>query len=216
MSCSSFFHLACISRKDSPPEGTRACCSSATPPLGILPRGASALKVSTHVVGDPTCCLLVSRKHSSRSCMVRPWMRSTMRRRSLSGSGGTPGGRRLMDPSTDTFVSSTPSPPSPSPASPRPLPPSLSCLPPPPVLSDAYPPDEAPALLSRWGSTAPVPAAASGSPSSNRDFIRSFAMSAFQLLRAWCSTGEGTVKSPSRLGSPDVSRSAGSRLNRYS
>ena len=43
-----------MSRKDSPPAGTLATRNAPKPPSGMLPRGASAPRASTHVVGDPT------------------------------------------------------------------------------------------------------------------------------------------------------------------
>ena len=67
------------------------------------PRGAVAARVSTQVVvvGEPMCVGTLVRKHFSRSCRVKPWMRSIIRRRSLRGSSGTPGGRRDTEPSTE-------------------------------------------------------------------------------------------------------------------
>lgn len=54
MSCSSFFQRACINKKDSPPAGVETSFSAARPPSGMEPRGATAPRVSTQVVGEPT------------------------------------------------------------------------------------------------------------------------------------------------------------------
>mmetsp|Transcript_13128 Transcript_13128/g.49077 ORF Transcript_13128/g.49077 Transcript_13128/m.49077 type:complete len:225 (+) Transcript_13128:2810-3484(+) len=141
MSCSSFFQRACISKNDSPPAGTDRCFNELNPPIGMLPLGASAPKVSTHVSGDglfsfgllllPSDKVVPSDnkslpsglcpslapgesgsaafrsrsclKISSRSCRVTPPIKSTITRKSFSGSGGTPGGLLVILPSTLGF-----------------------------------------------------------------------------------------------------------------
>ena len=167
-----------------------------------LPRGASAARVSTHVAspGDPTLFLFACSKHWSRSCRVRTWIRSTIMWSSLSDSGGTPGGRREIDPSTDFVLeshdasASVPPPPpsltSPSPPPPPPPPPrgasSATSSPPLSRLSvDALSLRRASCLATalaprgEFGDPPGDGSTSSGSPMDRRDLLSSFAMPAF-------------------------------------